>query len=235
LNRPAIAPRGQARPNTEIFRALAKHMGFDAPCFDDDDITLCQQALSQADGSEFVPFSRLLEHGFVTIPGPEAPFAKGQFPTPSGRCEFFSERLAAQGLDGLPDHVPNYETPRPASQYPLAMVSPPARHFLNSSFVNVTSLRDVEGEPLLEIHPQDAQARGVQDGQTVVVFNDRGRYVCRARVSERPRPGVVVGLGIWWRRHGLNGTNVNELTSQALTDLGRAPTFYDCAVEVTLA
>ncbi len=231
LNRPAIAPRGQALPNTEIFRRLAKHMGFDEPCFADDDMTLCQQAVTHKEG-EFVSFQALLTHGFVTIPGPEAPFAKGQFPTPSGRCEFFSERLVAQGLDGLPDYLPNYESPKADATYPLAMVSPPARHFLNSTFVNVTSLRDVEGEPLLEIHPQDAQARGVQDGQTVVVFNDRGKHVCRARVSERPRPGVVVGLGIWWRRHGINGTNVNELTSQALTDLGRAPTFYDCAVQV---
>ena len=234
LNRPAIAPLGQARPNTDIFRKLAKEMGFDEPCFSDDDITLCQQAVTHNDG-EFVPFQALLAHGFVSIPGPQAPFAKGQFPTPSGRCEFFSERLLAQGLDGLPDYLPNHEIPKANTAYPLAMVSPPARHFLNSTFVNVTSLRDVEGEPLLEIHPLDAKARGVQDGQTVVVFNERGRHVCRARVSERPRPGLVVGLGLWWRRHGINGTNVNELTSQALTDLGRAPTFYDCAVEVALA
>ena len=232
LNRPAIAPQGQARTNTDIFRALARHMGFDDPCFHDDDESLCRQALTHADGHEFVPFSALVAHGFASIPGPDAPFAHGQFPTPSGRCEFVSERLAAMGLDGLPDYLPNYETPAPGGAYPLAMISPPARHFLNSTFVNVTSLRDVEGEPLVELHPQDAQARGVQDGQTVMVFNARGRHVCRARVTDRTRPGVVVGLGIWWRRHGLNGTNVNELTSQALTDLGRAPTFYDCAVQV---
>ncbi len=208
-------------------------MGFEEACFADDDKSLCQQALRQPDGHEFVPFATLTEQGFASIPGPEAPFAHGQFPTPSGRCEFMSERLQALGLDGLPDYLSNYEAPTVDSLYPLAMISPPARHFLNSTFVNVTSLRDVEGEPLVEIHPQDAQARGVHNGQTVTVFNARGRHVCRARVTDRTRPGVVVGLGIWWRRHGLNGTNVNELTSQALTDLGRAPTFYDCAVQVT--
>jgi anaerobic selenocysteine-containing dehydrogenase len=174
----------------------------------------------------------LIAQGFATRPGPEIPFAEGRFPTPSGRCEFFSARLAQQGLDGLPDHLPNHELAGSQPDYPLAMISPPARHFLNSTFVNVTSLRDVEGEPLLDIHPQDAQERGLQDGQTVTVFNARGRHVCRVRVSERTRPGVVVGLGIWWRKHGLAGTNVNELTSQALTDLGRAPTFYDCLVQV---
>jgi anaerobic selenocysteine-containing dehydrogenase len=112
------------------------------------------------------------------------------------------------------------------------MISPPARNFLNSSFVNVQSLRDIEGEPLLELHAEDAAARGISDAQVVRVFNDRGEYFCKARVSSRARPGVVNGLGIWWRKLGLAGTNVNELTSQRLTDLGRAPTFYDCLVEV---
>ena len=64
------------------------------------------------------------------------------------------------------------------------------------------------------------------------MFNDRGEYRCKAVVSDRARPGVVNGLGIWWRKMGLNGTNVNELTHQRLTDLGRASAFYDCLVEV---
>ena len=230
LNRPAIAPVGQARSNTEIFRALAARMGFDEPCFGDTDEQLCRMAM----GDE-KDFEVLLENGFASLPLPDAPFAEGGFPTPSGRCEFFSQRLADQGLDGLPDHLPNYETPGSDARYPLAMISPPARNFLNSTFVNVKSLRDIETEPLLEIHPQDAAARGIADGAVVEVVNDRGRYQCKAHVSERARPGVVNGLGIWWRKLGLNGTNVNELTSQHLTDLGRAPVFYDCLVEVSVA
>jgi anaerobic selenocysteine-containing dehydrogenase len=103
---------------------------------------------------------------------------------------------------------------------------------LNSSFVNVTSLQATEVEPLLEIHPLDAAARQIADGDTVHVFNDRGDYHCRARISARARVGVVNGLGVWWRKLGLNGTNVNQLTSQKLTDLGRGPTFYDCLVQV---
>jgi len=120
----------------------------------------------------------------------------------------------------------------PAARYPLAMISPPARQFLNSTFVNVKSLRDIEQTPVVELSPVDAEARGIRDGDTVDVFNDRGHYVCVARVGGRARPGVVNGLGIWWRKLGLRGTNVNEVTSQALTDMGRASTFYDCAVEV---
>jgi anaerobic selenocysteine-containing dehydrogenase len=112
------------------------------------------------------------------------------------------------------------------------MISPPARNFLNSTFVNVRSLRAIEGQPLLELSAPDAQARGIASGAMVRVFNDRGSYVCRAEVSPRARPGVVHGLGIWWRKLGVDGTNVNQLTSQRLTDIGRGPTFYDCLVEV---
>jgi len=135
----------------------------------------------------------------------------------------------------VPDHLPNHEsvlsTPELARRYPLAMISPPARNFLNSTFVNVKSLRDIEGEPLLEMHEADAAARGIQDGQPVRVYNARGEYHCTARVG-RARPGVVHGLGVWWRKLGPRGTNVNELTHQQLTDIGRAPAFYDCLVEV---
>ncbi len=227
LNRPAIAPRGLAKPNSQIFRELANAMGFAEPCFADDDQTLCRAAYGEA-----VDFEQLLTHGFVRLGGAEAPFAHGKFPTPSGKCEFFSERLAARGLDGLPDYLPNHESFNASTCYPLAMISPPARNFLNSSFVNVDSLRAIEGEPLLEMHPDDAAARGLRNGQTVRVFNDRGVYCCKLQVSQRARVGVVHGLSVWWRKLGLDGSNVNELTSQALTDLGQAPTFYDCLVQV---
>ncbi|AMO23831.1 molybdopterin oxidoreductase [Ramlibacter tataouinensis] len=227
LNRPAIAPVGEARPNTQVFRELARRMGLTDPCFDDDDLALCRMAYGAR-----VDFDELLQEGFAPLPLPEAPFAQGGFPTPSGKCEFFSERLARQGLDGLPDHLPNYEAAGTSPRYPLAMISPPARNFLNSSFVNVDSLQEIEREPLLEIHASDAAARGIASGAVVRVFNDRGQYHCKAQVSERARPGVVNGLGVWWRKLGLAGTNVNELTSQQLTDIGRGPVFYDCLVEV---
>lgn len=227
LNRPAIAPVGQAKSNTQIFRELARHMGFDDPCFQESDESLCRKTYGKA-----VDFTQLLERGFVSLGLPEAPFADGGFPSASGKCEFFSQRLADMGLDGLPDHVPNYEPPGSSPDYPLAMISPPARNFLNSTFVNVTSLRDIEGEPILEMHADDAAERGLASGTVVRVFNQRGDYRCKMTISPRARPGVVNGLGVWWRKFGMDGKNVNEVTSQRLTDLGRAPTFYDCLVEV---
>lgn len=227
LNQPAIAPVGQARTNTDVFRALAERLGFRDECFGESDESLCRRAFGK-----HVDFDLLLRQGYASLRVPDAPFAQGGFPTASGRCEFYSERLARQGQDGLPDHVPNHEVPGSSARYPLAMISPPARNWLNSTFVNVQSLRDIEGEPLLEMHADDAAVRGIADRQVVRVFNDRGEYVCKVRVCRRARPGVVNGLGIWWRKLGLAGTNVNELTSQKLTDMGRAPVFYDCLVEV---
>jgi len=235
LNRPAIAPLGEAKTNTQIFRELSVCMGMNNPLLQEDDESLCRLALQHPRNLQStapVTWETLLQDGFAHWPVQDAPFAHGGFATASGKCEFVSPGLQALGQDGLPDFIPNYEAPTAQDTYPLAMISPPARNFLNSSFVNVKSLRDMEGEPLLEIHPDDAAARQLQDGEMVRVFNDRGSYECKAHVSTRARAGMVVGLGIWWRKLGANGTNVNELTSQKLTDMGRAPVFYDCAVQV---
>ena len=116
------------------------------------------------------------------------------------------------------------------------MISPPARNFLNSTFVNVTSLRATEGEPSLEMQPGRRRgARGIDDGDRVRVFNDRGSLELAVRVTDRARPGVVVALAIWWKKLARDGKNANELTHQRLTDIGRAPAFYDCLVDVRKA
>jgi len=227
LNEPAIAPLGEARPNTQVFRDLAARMGYTDACFADSD-----EAMARAAFRRDVDFDALRERGWVQLPLPEAPFANGGFPTPSGKCIIDSPQF------GVPDHVPNHEsaasTPALAERFPLAMISPPARNFLNSSFVNVKSLRDIEGEPVLEMHADDAAPRGIEHGRHVRVFNERGSTVCKAVLNPRARPGVVNGLGIWWRKLGRDGTNVNQLTHQQLTDIGRAPSFYDCLVQVEL-
>ena len=225
INEAAIAPLGEAKPNTQIFRELAARMGYSDACFSDSDEALARVAFKRD-----VTLDTLRERGWVKLPLPDAPFADGGFPTPSGKCVIDSPQY------GVPDHVANYESPTSspalAARYPLAMISPPARNFLNSTFVNVTSLRDIEGEPLVEMHADDAAPRGITHGQRVRVFNDRGVHECKAVINSRARHGVVNGLGVWWRKLGSNGTNVNELTHQQLTDIGRAPAFYDCLVDV---
>lgn len=237
LNRPAIEPLGQARPNSEIFRGIARAMGLQEAALYEDDETLARAAFDWAHPAlAGRSWDDLEQHGFVKLDVPDAPLAEGGFRTPSGKCEFYSARLAEAGMDPVPDYLPPYESaeyaPELARRFPLAMISPPARHFLNSSFVNVDSLRAMQREPELEIHPDDAQARQIGDATMVKIFNDRGALQARARVTDKARRGVVVGQSIWWRKLAPDGCNANQVTSQALTDLGGSATFYDCLVEV---
>jgi len=238
-NNPSIAPLGEAKPNTEVFRQLAARMGFTEPCFGDTDDDIARQALlydhPRAAG---ITWDELKSRGFQRLAVPEAyaPFAAGGFPTPSGKCELYSETLARQGHDPLPTFVPPRESvrsnPELAQRYPLAFISPPARNFLNSSFANLPAFVAEEKAPRLEIHPEDARARAIETGERVRIFNDRGSFTAVARVSERARTGVVVAPSIWWKKLSPDGANANAVTGQALTDLGRAATFYDCLVEV---
>jgi anaerobic selenocysteine-containing dehydrogenase len=237
---PAIAPVGESRPNTEIFRGLAKAMGLTAPALFETDDEVAAHAFRWNDPAlAGHSWESLKSTGWARLKLADAPFAEGGFRTPSGKCEFFSERLKQEGADPLPDYLPPYESadyaPELAARYPLSMISPPARNFLNSSFVNVESLRSTEGEPHLDIHPVDAQAREIANGAMVRIFNDRGTMQARARVTDRAREGLVVGLSIWWKKLAPDGRNANEVTSQALTDIGNAATFYDCLVEVEAA
>ncbi|KVE59486.1 molybdopterin oxidoreductase [Burkholderia vietnamiensis] len=235
-NLPAIPPVGEARPNTEIFRGIARSMGLDEPALYHSDEEVAQAALRWDDPTLDSDWNTLKHAGWVKLKLADAPFANGGFRTPSGKCEFHSARLEQMGLDPVPDYLPPYESaeasPELAARYPLAMISPPARHFLNSTFVNVESLRSTEGEPHLDIHPADAESRGIGDGDMVRIFNDRGSMQAVARVTDRARAGLVVGLSIWWKKLSADGRNANEVTSQALTDLGNSATFYDCLVEV---
>lgn len=242
LNRPSIEPLGEALPNSEIFRRLAARMGLDDDMFRDDDVTLIRQALGSSSGKlGGVTLERLLDEGWarLNLPRPYLPYADGAFTTPSGKCEFYSTRMAEMGLDPLPAFTPPYEFPEEvpalAERYPLTLISSPAHQFLNSTFVNVDSLRRAAGEPECLLHPVDAERRGIAVGARVVVHNDRGAFTAVARVEESIRPGVVWAPSIWWGKFAADGANANQTTSQRETDMGHGPVFYDNLVEVGLA
>ncbi len=241
-NTPAIAPLGEAKPNSEVFRLLAARMGFDEPCFKDSDEDICRQALASSHPRMAgIEWSALKEKGWqrLNVPARFAPFAEGNFPTPSGKCELWSQTAVDMGLDPLPAYVAPRESaqsaPQLAKKYPLAFISPPARNFLNSSFANLPFALAEAGEPCLDIHPADAAARGIGEGDAVRIYNDRGWFAARARVSDRARPGVVAALSVWWKKLSPDGRNANEVTSQAIADMGGAATFYDCLVEIERA
>jgi anaerobic selenocysteine-containing dehydrogenase len=246
-NEPAIAPLAEAKSNNDVFRLLARRMGFEPELFEVSDEQLAAEALAAPlsptgfpprRAFEGIGLERLRREGPVrlNLPREYAPFAQGGFGTPSGKCEFYSATLAAQGLDPMPTYTPPHEDPqtRPdlAARYPLQMVSPPAPAFLNSTFVNVESLRQQAGEPTVELHPEDAAARGIADRQWVRVFNDRGGFRARALVGATVKRGVVVTLGVWWNKYAGDGVNCNTTTSSKLTDLGGGATFFDNLVEV---
>src|SRR5262245_58218835 len=239
INKPAIEPLGEAKPNSEVFRLLAERMGFTENCFKDSDEEIARQAIKyDHPRMRGMTFEELNERGWMRLGVPEtfAPYAEGNFPTPSGKCEFFSETLAKQGLDPLPTYIPPRESVQTAAElakkYPLAIISPPAHNFLNSSFANLPTFVKAEKEPHLEIHPSDAAERDIKDGDRVRVFNDRGEFKLKARVSDKARQGVVVALSVWWKKLVSERCYANDGTSQGLTDLGAGATFYDVLVQV---
>jgi anaerobic selenocysteine-containing dehydrogenase len=184
-------------------------------------------------------FDELRERSSIRldIPKPHLPYRRGtRLSTPSGLIEIDSARAAAAGLDRLPEYVPPYESeernPELVRRYPLALISPPAHSFLNSTFVNVASLRRAAGKPTLEIHVHDAEARGIEAGAKVSIFNDRGRFTAEAVITDRVRPGVVSAPSVWWAKLTDDRNNANHTTSQALTDIGAGATFYDNQVDV---
>jgi anaerobic selenocysteine-containing dehydrogenase len=173
------------------------------------------------------------------------PFAEGNFATPSGKAEFYSERLKAQGLDPVVGFTPPGESRNGAgskSGFPLELLARKPDNHLNSSFANIPSVREMEPAMAeLEMHPTDAEARGVRNGDQVRAFNLRGEIVLRARVvnsqshdsqNQGSVPPGVVAARLDWARFSPGGRNINVLTSEKLTDMGNAATFYSVCVEV---
>ena len=239
INEPAIEPLYESKCNSEVFRLLAARLGFEEECFRDSDEAIARAALkTEHPALEGITLERLRERGWMRLNVPEqfAPFAEGNFQTASGKCELYSEAVAALGLDGAPDFVAPYESkqsaPELAARYPLALVSPAAHAFLNSSFANLPKQLRQELRPFVEINPEDAVARGIETGMRVRAFNERGSCELSAVVTTRARAGVVVSPSVWWNKLSPGLTNINQLTSQALTDMGGGATFYDALVEI---
>ncbi|MCC7419263.1 MAG: molybdopterin oxidoreductase family protein [Planctomycetaceae bacterium] len=244
-NFPAIAPLGEARCNTDVFRGLARRLGLEPELFELSDEELARVALDEnaihrpaaLDGITLETLRSGPQR--LRVPTNEAPFAQGNFGTPSGKCELYCERMIAQGFDPLPSWTPPAEceesTPELAARYPLQLISPPSPHFLNSTFCEVDSLREAARQPELWIHPDDASERDIAEGTMVRIANDRGAFLATARVGEQARPGVVVAPGIWWNKFTRDHRNANVTSPTTLADMGGGATFFDNLVEVTAA
>ena len=237
LNERAIAPVGEARSTAEVVRLLAARLELDDEIFGLGDRELIALALRGSPAEqEGASLERLAAESFVRV-GPArgaAPFAEGQFPTPSGKFEFASDSLARAGLGPVPLYVPPAESPETnaavAQRYPLRLLTLKRHYSINSSYGALPVLARAEPEPLLELHRDDARARGIVEGQTVRVWNDRGSVSYRAHLTDKLRPGTVAApFGPSMR----GGASVNCLTSDRLSDLGNGPTFCDTLVQVS--
>ena len=234
-NEPAVAAPGECLPNSEILRRIAARLGFDHPALQISDLEFAGEMLAQAD----IELDDLRAEGFLRI-GPQrdsAPFAAGGFPTPSGRVELFSQALVDAGHDGLPTYQPPFEAvdDELAERFPLVLLAPAGRFFLNSTFAQLDWHRGKMGGPTIWLHPADAASRGLVDGDTVRCHNDRGAWTAALAVSDAARPGVCFTLKTQWPKLSPGGENVNACTPERDTDLGGGPTFHDNRVEVSAA
>ena len=259
LNQQAISPRGEAVPNTELFRRLAAAMGFDDPHFKRTDEQMALEALDWSSPAlAGITMEQLQRDGFARLkvgtPDTYAPHAQGNFPTPSGKVELKASMAAGgnfvlplfrQGsnefqdgstVDALPTFVPPQESPAGnpalAAKYPLNILTPKNHAFLNSGYANIARQLGHAGEQYVLMHPIDARARGIAEGERVEVFNDRGRFQAEAQVTDEVRPGVVVSPLGYWASASPGARSVNVVNGSRYADLGRAPTFSDTLVEV---
>jgi anaerobic selenocysteine-containing dehydrogenase len=262
LNQKAIVPLGEAVPNTELFRRLARAMGFDDRQWQRSDEDMAMEALDWASPAlQGITMDLLKEKGWARLNVGTAddytPHATGNFLTPSGKCEFkasmaaggnfvlplfrqgSNEFQAGEPVDPLPTYIPPRESPatnaRLSAKYPLNVISPKSHAFLNSCYGNLPVQLHHAGEQFVLVNPKDAIARNIGEGSPVRVFNDRGSFEAIAKVSADVMPGVVIAPLGYWRDSSRAKATVNALNSSAYADLGRAPTFSDTLVEVAIS
>jgi anaerobic selenocysteine-containing dehydrogenase len=239
-NPAAMPPLGEAKSNWDVMRLLAAAMGYDEPWLGQTAEEAIAEVLDATRATnpylEGITLERLQEEGTVPLhfaAGAEVPFADLRFPTPSGKLELRSDALAAAGLDPLPRYEPPAEfATRTPDDTRLVLISGASHHFVSSSMANVPSLRAKEGTPYIEINPDDAAARGIADGDEVVVANARGEFRVCAVVTGNVPGGVAVSPKGQWARLSPDGRNVNWTTSDAVADLGGQSTFHSNLVEV---
>ncbi|MGA7864004.1 MAG: molybdopterin-dependent oxidoreductase [Stellaceae bacterium] len=261
LNQPAIPAPGECVPNVELFRRLARTMGFDDPYWDMTDDEMLEEFYDwNSPQLKGITLPLLKEQGFIRLnvgdPDKRAPHANGNFKTPSGKCEFkasaaengnfvvpvwrsmYEAVQPAEPVDAVPDYLPPNESPQSnpelAKRYPLNIVSPKPHAFLNTQYANEPVQQRRQGEQTLLIHPKDAAARNIQSGSYVRVFNDRGSAEARAELSEDVMPGLVLTSVGHWPSLNRGGTSINAISADKHCSLGQAGTYSDNLVEVGL-
>jgi anaerobic selenocysteine-containing dehydrogenase len=257
LNQPAISPPGECASNIDMFRRLAKTMGFNDDYWSmSDDELLMKMYDWNAPAMKGITLDKLKEVGWMRLdvgaPGERAPHAEGNFKTPSGKCEFkasaaangnfivpvwrngYNEMQPGHPVDPVPDYIPPLEVSDTelAKRYPISLISPKPHAFLNSQYANVPIQQRRMGEQIVIIHPSDAAARSVKDGDYVRVFNDRGSFEGKAELSTDVQEGLAAANLGYWPSLTRSGSAVNATTSSSHCNLGGAGCQSDNQVEI---
>ncbi|MEJ7801438.1 MAG: molybdopterin dinucleotide binding domain-containing protein, partial [Ilumatobacter sp.] len=230
-NEAAISPLGEAVSNSECFRRIAGAMGLTEPSLFDDDLTILRACLPTVD------LDTLRRDGWIKVPYPDdgRPWADGGFPTESGKVEFVSTTLESIGQPRLPVFVPPREGPQGpnADRFPLQLMTPKHhQRFLNSGYSDLPKHGPPESGPFVELDPVDAASRGLSNGDTARVFNDRASLELPVTISDRVRPGLAAIPWGWWRNHHPDGKVANSLTNDTLTEWGGGVAFSDTLVQI---
>ena len=233
-NEAAIAPRGESCSNPELFRRIAAAMDLDEPALRADDETLLRDALGAK-----VDLDALAATGWLRVPYPEdgRPWGAGVFPTASGKVEFVSDALVRMGQPALPTFVAPREGPHGdpelIERFPLQLLTPKHHtRFLNSGYSHLPKHGPAEGAPFVELGAADAAARGLAEGDTATVWNDRASLQLPVRISTRLRPGVAAIPFGWWQSQHPDGKSANALTNDTLTEWGGGVAYSDTLVQV---
>ncbi len=243
LSQPAIDKVGESLDNGELFRRLARKMGYDEPCFSQSDEEMLEEVIDPEFNPLFegVTLDLLKEKGWARA-AVDSPRRKGinsgKWSTPSGKIEIYSEAMAQRGLDPLPAHLPETEglaNSESTSRFPLQVLSAATHYFIGASFQHVPRLQEMLSRPTIEISPEDARERGIETGDWCRLYNDRGETFGFAHVVDGLLPGVIGAPKQLQGSRMKNGVNVNALTSQREADMGRGPVFYSTLAEIEKA
>lgn len=236
LNQPAIEALGESKSNSQFFRLLANAMGRDEKYLYESDVDIIKTLLNtEHEYMKGITFNKLSRDGWapLNLPQPFLPYAEGNFRTPSGKCEFYSESMKKQGKNPLPDYSPVSYSDEEIRLYPLLMMT--TKHvnkFLNTSHANVHHQQVKKREFVLHMHPADAMVRDLKDGSMVRVYNQRGSMLINLRISEKTQPGLVTLPHGFWPSLVEGGSSANALTPDGLSDMGGGADFHDARVEV---
>ncbi|MGG3573967.1 molybdopterin oxidoreductase family protein [Bacillus gobiensis] len=227
IQQPVIKSFVESKSNTEVFRLLAKAMGFDEPALQDTDEDMIRQSLKHTGNPhiEGITYEALLENQFMKAK--RNPLLPGNLKTPSGKIELYSEAMKKDGYSPLPVHTDLLDD----SEFPLTFIPGPNHNYLNSTFSNNEKHQKLEKEPKAFINIEDANERGIKTGEKVRIWNDRGECVLTVSAGDQVLPGVVVTQGLWADEKDKQQL-VNALAPDRLSDMGGGAVFFSGKVQI---